>query len=213
VLARADAGDLAILGTGVQAMTHVEALGRVRPLRRIRAWSRDPANIARFVRAAARRLSVTVEPARSAREAVDGADIICTVTASHDPVLHGEWVAGGAHINAVGASVRTTRETDTEMVRRAAVYVDRRESALAEAGDILVPIGEGAIGPGHIRGELGELLEGRVAGRGGDSEITLFKSLGLAIEDLAAADIVLRNAIRRNIGQPVELGSIRDAFG
>jgi ornithine cyclodeaminase len=212
-LARASAGDLAILGTGVQAMTHLEALACVSRLRRVRAWSRDRSNVDRFVARAQSRLSIDVEPAPSAESAVRGADIICTVTAAREPVLSGAWVADGAHVNAVGASVRSTREVDTELVRRAAVYVDRRESALAEAGDVLVPIAEGAIDPSHIRGELGELLEGRVRGRDVDADVTLFKSLGLAIEDLAAADIVLRNAVTEGAGQLVDFGTSHDAHG
>jgi ornithine cyclodeaminase len=212
-LARPAASDLAIIGTGVQAMTHLEALACVRRITRVRAWSRDPHNVERFVDRAAARLSIEVEAARSAADAVRGADIICTVTASREPVLEGKWVADGAHVNAVGASVRTAREVDTALVRRSAVFVDRCESALNEAGDVLVPIGEGVIDAGHIRGELGDLLEGRIAGRRDAREVTLFKSLGLAIEDLAAADVVLRNAAAEGAGTLVDFGRSHDAHG
>jgi ornithine cyclodeaminase len=213
LLARADAGDLALIGTGVQAITHLEAIASVRSLRRIRAWSRDRRNVGRFVERAAARLSIAVEPAASAEDAVDGADIICTVTASRDPVVEGAWVADGAHVNAVGASVRTARETDTAVVQRSALYVDLRESALHEAGDVLIPIGEGSIDAAHIRGDLAELVTGRVRGRDVDADVTMFKSLGLAIEDLAAADIVMRNAAAENAGELMDFGRTHDAFG
>jgi ornithine cyclodeaminase len=212
-LARPDAGDLAIIGTGVQAMMHLEAMICVRSIRRVRTYSRNPANVGRFAKEAARRMGIGVEPSRSARDAVDGADIICTVTASHTPVVEGAWIKAGAHINAVGASLRSARELDTEAVRRSAMYVDRRESALAEAGEILIPMNAGMLDANHIRGEIGELLESRIAGRSSDDEVTLFKSLGLAIEDLAAADVVLRNAAEQGIGQFIELGTAHDADG
>jgi ornithine cyclodeaminase len=158
-------------------------------------------------------MGIKVEPSPSARDAVRGADIICTVTASHTPVVEGAWISPGAHINAIGASMRTSRELDTDAVARSAMYVDRQESALAEAGEILIPMAGGALDPSHIRGELGELLEGRIAGRTSAEEITLFKSVGLAIEDLAAADVVLRNAAEQGVGQFIELGTARDADG
>jgi ornithine cyclodeaminase len=208
-LAREDAGDLALLGTGVQAMTHLEAMLQARRIRRVRAWSPQEASVARFVARAAERFGVTVEAAASARDAVSGADIICTVTSSREPVLHGEWIAPGAHVNAVGSSVRTTRELDTEAVRRAALFVDRRESTLNEAGDFLMPRAEGAIGDDHIRAELGEVLAGTHPGRGSAAEVTLFKSLGLAVEDVASAHHIHEQATRIGAGAWVELGGER----
>jgi ornithine cyclodeaminase len=142
--------------------------------------------------------------------AVRGADIVCTVTASREPVLRGEWLAHGAHVNAVGAALSTTRELDTEAVRRARLFVDRRESAMAESGDVLIPIAEGAITAGHIKGELGELLLGRVLARVSEDEVTLFKSLGLAIEDVAAAQHIHQQGIARGLGTRVSLGGLRD---
>ncbi|MGH7562354.1 MAG: ornithine cyclodeaminase family protein [Gemmatimonadales bacterium] len=205
-LARPDAADLAILGSGVQARTHLEAMAIVRDLRRVRAWSPTPRRLAAFVRWAGESLGVEVEPANDARGAVLGADLVCTVTASATPVVDGTWLAPGAHVNAVGASVATTRELDAWAVARSRLFVDRRESALSEAGDFLLAKSEGAFGEEHIRGEIGEVFAGRVAGRTGPGDITLFKSLGLAVEDLAAATHVLRAAEEASAGVVVELG-------
>jgi ornithine cyclodeaminase len=140
---------------------------------------------------------------------VEGADLICTVTASSEPVLRGEWIAAGCHINAVGASTPGARELDTAAVVRGRLVVDRRESALNEAGDFLIPRREGAVSDAHILGELGEVLLGRVTPRTGPTEVTIFKSLGLAIEDLAAGDLVLRRAEAAGAGLLVELGGRR----
>jgi alanine dehydrogenase len=207
LLARGGASSLAILGTGVQARTHLEAMCAVRPIARARVWSRDAAAVRAFAERESRRHGVEVEPARSAREAVGGAEIICTVTSSREPVLAGEWLADGAHVNAVGASLPFARELDTAATVRGRLYVDRRESALNEAGDFLIPRREGAIGDDHIVGELGELLLGRVPGRQSAAEVTIFKSLGLAVEDVAAAAFIYGRAEGR--GSSVELGGER----
>jgi ornithine cyclodeaminase len=208
-LAREDAGDLAILGTGVQADTHLEAMLAARPLRRIRAWSRGAEHVRAFAERAARRHDVRVEPAPSARDAVEGADLVCTVTASREPVVEAGWIAAGAHVNAVGASVKTARELDSDTVARARLFVDRRESALAEAGDFLIPRGEGRIPEAHILAELGEVLLGRHPGRRSRDEVTVFKSLGLAVEDLAAARLAHARALASGAGTWVELGGER----
>jgi ornithine cyclodeaminase len=200
LLAREEAADLAILGTGVQARTHLAALREVRPLRRVRVWSRDPANARRFAAAESARHGLAVEPAASAREAVAGAEIICTVSAAVEPILHGDWIAPGAHVNAVGACTPNARELDTAAVVRSRLFVDRRESALHEPGEILTPLREGAIGEDHILGEIGELLIGKVVGRRDARDVTLFESLGVTVEDLAAARHVYRQALERGRG-------------
>jgi alanine dehydrogenase len=205
LLARTDAGDLAILGAGMQAMPHLEAMRCARPIHRVRVWSRTPARAAAFRERASRHLGVQVETCATAREAVVDADIICTVTASREPVLAGDWVAPGAHINAVGTSLATARELDTTAVRRARCFVDRRESAMHEAGELLIPRSEGAIGDDHIVAELGELVAGAAPGRLLPNDITLFKSLGLAIEDLAAAHHVRVKALAAGAGTWAEL--------
>ena len=210
LLAREGAGDLAILGTGVQARTHLEAMAVGRPLRRVRVFSRDAGRVRAFAEQAARRHDIAVEPAASAQEAVEGADIICTVTSSREPVLRGDWIAAGAHVNAVGASVPAARELDTAAVVRSRLFVDRRESALNEAGDVLIPKREGALGDDHIVAEIGEVLIGNAPGRGSSQEITLFKSLGLAIEDVASAHVIYANAEAAGAGTWVELGGARD---
>jgi ornithine cyclodeaminase/alanine dehydrogenase-like protein (mu-crystallin family) len=209
VLARDDAGDLGILGSGVQARSHLEAMAAVRPLRRVRVFSPHAPRLASFVSWALERLGITVEPKSSPQEVVVGADLICTTTASRTPVVQGEWVEPGAHINAVGSSIPTARELDSAAVALGRLFVDRRESAINEAGDYLIPLGEGAIGAGHIQGELGDVLTGAVPGRTGGSEITIFKSLGIAVEDLASAHHVLRKAEARDIGLVTELGGLR----
>ncbi|GJG89022.1 ornithine cyclodeaminase [Gemmatimonadetes bacterium T265] len=208
-LAREGAADLAILGAGVQAETHLEAMCLARPVARVRVWSRTPDRARRFARRAADRLAIDVQPAASAEAAVDGAAIVCTVTASREPVLRGAWLAPGTHVNAVGASLPAARELDTEAVRRARLYVDRRESALAEAGDFLIPKRTGAVADDHIVGELGELLLGHVVGRRSAAEVTLFKSLGLAVEDVAAAHHVYARAVAVGAGTRVSFGGER----
>jgi ornithine cyclodeaminase/alanine dehydrogenase-like protein (mu-crystallin family) len=205
-LARADAADVAILGTGVQARTHLEAMCVVRPVRRVRVWSRSADAVRAFADRESEQRGIPVEAAPSARAAVDGAQIICTVTASREPVLAGAWLAEGSHVNAVGASLPFARELDTAAVARGRFYVDRRESALNEAGDFLIPKREGAIGDDHIVGELGELVLGRIPGRRTDTEVTIFKSLGLAVEDVAAAHFLYERARDGGRGARVELG-------
>jgi ornithine cyclodeaminase len=145
-------------------------------------------------------LPAPVAGCASAAEAVAGAGIVVTATTSPDPVLCRDWIAPGAHINAVGAYLPTTRELDTATVAAAALFAESRESVHCESGDYLLALAEGAIGPGHVRAELGELLTGQAAGRGDDQQITVFKSLGLAIEDLAAAALVYRKAAEAGAG-------------
>jgi ornithine cyclodeaminase len=211
LLARDDAGDLAILGSGVQARSHLEAMLAVRRIRRIRVWSRNYDHAVQFAEAESRRHNVGIEPVPTAQEAVSGADIICTTTAAPEPILRGEWIAAGAHINAVGSSVPFSREMDTAAVVKSRLFVDRRESTLNEAGDFLFPKQEGAISDDHILGEVGEVLIGKVVGRQSPQEITLFKSLGLAVEDVAAARHVYQKAIAQGRGTWVELGGSRHA--
>lgn len=208
LLARDDAEDLAILGAGTQARTHLEAMIVVRPIRRVRIWSRTTDHARALAQHARERFDVHADVCATPAQAVAHASIVCTTTASPTPILEGAWLAAGAHVNAVGACIPTTRELDTEAVRRARLYVDRRESALAEPGDILVPIDEGAITADHIVAEVGELMLDRAPslGRRSPDEITIFKSLGLAVEDVAAAQHVYRKAHMNGVGTWVALG-------
>jgi alanine dehydrogenase len=207
LLAREEAGDLALLGAGVQARTHLAALREVRKLRRVRVWSRRPESARRFAAAESARHGLPVEATPSAEAAVAEADLVCTVTSSHQPVLAGSWLAAGSHVNAVGASLAAARELDSAAVARARLFVDRRESAVNESGDFLMPLREGAIHEDHILGEIGDLLLGRVAGRRAAEDITLFKSLGLAAEDLAAAHHVYLRALALGRGLRLDGGA------
>jgi ornithine cyclodeaminase/alanine dehydrogenase-like protein (mu-crystallin family) len=205
LLARADAAELAILGAGVQARTHLEAIAAVRPLRRVRIWSRNPERAVELVKASAARYSASIEAVPSAEAAVRGADVVATVTSSPVPVLQRAWVKDGAHINAVGSSIPTTREIDSATMAAARLFVDRRESALNEAGDVLMPIREGAFNADHIQAELGDVIIGADPGRRSATELTLFKSLGLAVEDVAAAAFILKRARETGVGQTVRM--------
>ncbi len=215
LLANADASELAILGAGVLALPHLDAVCAVRPIKRVRVWTRSGGEAGgraqQFAeRARARHGALEIVVCESVREAVDGADVVCTITSSRIPVLEGAWLSPGTHVNAVGASLATARELDSAAVSRARLYVDRRESALAEAGDFLVPRSEGAITDAHIVGELGELVLGAIPGRTSASEITLFKSLGLAVEDVAALRHIYTRAQAIGAGTLVELGGRRE---
>jgi ornithine cyclodeaminase/alanine dehydrogenase-like protein (mu-crystallin family) len=211
ILARPDADDLAILGSGTQARTHLEAMTVVRDIRRVRAWSRDSGHARSFAESASAHGRVRVEVSATAREAVEGANIICTTTSAAEPVLEGRWISPGAHVNAVGFAGPTGRELDAEAVARARLFADRRESIESEAGDFLIAKSEGAVGDDHVAGELGEVLLGKVQGRTSPDQITLFESLGLAIEDLAAVNHVYQRARASGKGTSVELGGERHA--
>jgi ornithine cyclodeaminase/alanine dehydrogenase-like protein (mu-crystallin family) len=206
LLARPGAGDLAVIGTGVQARSHVLAFSRTRELSSIRVAGRVPARAQAFAAALGPQRGVPVTACASARDAVDGADVIVTATSSAQPVLRREWVRDGAHINAVGACLPGARELDTATVAAAALFADSRESLFHESGDFLLAQAEqpAAVGPGHFRGELGQVLTGAVPGRSGDAEITVFESLGLAIEDLAAALAAYAKAAATGAGQWVD---------
>jgi ornithine cyclodeaminase/alanine dehydrogenase-like protein (mu-crystallin family) len=216
LLAREDAAVLAIVGTGVQGQMHAAAIPLVRPIREIRMFSRNarraggpPAPVPpgqeqdRQARLSSTTTTTTI--AATAEECVRGADIIVTATSSREPVLRREWLSPGVHINAVGSSIAAARELDGATVAAAALFVDRCESMVNESGDYLFALQEGAIaGPEHIRAELGELLTGQAQGRRSPDEITLFKSLGLAIEDLASASFLYEKATRLGRGTVVD---------
>jgi ornithine cyclodeaminase len=196
LLARPESKTLALLGAGTQGRSHLEAMREVLPIEHVRAWSRTPGSASELE---------GVEEVATAEEAVRGADVVVTATAAREPIVEREWFAGGVHINAVGSSIKSTRELDTATVVASSLFVDRRESTFNEAGDYLFPLAEGAIGPDHVRGELGELLIGAVEGRRSDSELTLFKSLGIGVEDLAAAELVVERAAAEGVGVEVDL--------
>ena len=198
LLARPGAAELAIIGTGVQGQAHAHALATTRPLAGIRMTGRDQARAREVAADLAGALGVPVTAAGSVPEAVDGADIVVTATSSSQPVLRREWLAAGSHVNAVGACLPQTRELDTATMAEAALFADSRESVLNEAGDYLLAAREGVENP--VRAELGELLTGTAPGRADDDEITVFESLGLAAEDLAAAIYLYQKAATRGAG-------------
>jgi ornithine cyclodeaminase len=206
LLSREDAGDLAIIGAGTQAHTHLQAMLSVRKIRRVRVYSLPLEGAYEFAEREGKRHGVEVEVKETAKEAVEGADIICTTTTAKEPVVAGAWIAPGAHLNAVGAFTPTSRELDSALVAKSRLYVDRRESTLNEAGEFLIPKSEGLIDDNHIVAELGEVLLGKAPARQSFHEITLFKSLGIAIEDLAAAHYVLQKAGETNAGTWLEIG-------
>jgi len=199
-LSRSGACQLTIIGAGVQARSHLEAIACVRTVKRVRVVSRTAEGAQQFVREVSPAYSFPVEVAPTVEAALKGADIIVTVTNALDPVLRLEWISPGAHINAVGTYSPAAREIDSATMKAASLFVDRRESAQNEAGEYLLAAKEGEIGPEHIRAELGEVLVGLKGGRQSADEITLFKSLGLAVEDLAAADFIFRQAQRQKAG-------------
>jgi ornithine cyclodeaminase/alanine dehydrogenase-like protein (mu-crystallin family) len=198
-MARRDAAVLAVIGSGVQAHSHLEALPLVRDFREIRVWSPNAKRLQQFAAAH------NVTPCESAERAVRDADVIVLATSSITPVIDDAWVAPGAHVIAVGACRPTHRETDPRLVARSLVVVDSRAAAMREAGDILLAIEDGLIGPDHVSAELGEVAAGARPGRQRDAQVTLFKSLGLAIEDVVSAGLAYRRARAAGCGILVPL--------
>jgi len=189
LLARDDASTLGLFGHGVQAAVHIEAICAVRPINEIRVWGRSQDKARAFAKEHAGLASAKIVAVADPREAA-ACDVICTTTSSNEPVLRGEWVRPGAHVNLVGAHAPTTREADTGLIKAGRLYVDSLASAFAEAGDILIPIEEGAISRDHVIGEIGALQLGRIPGRTGEADITIYKSLGVVAQDLVAAHAV-----------------------
>src|SRR5256886_1402284 len=204
VLARGDSSDLAIIGAGVQARPHLIAIACIRDLKRVRVVAQHFERAEKFVADMQPHCSFQIEPVESAKAAALDADIIVTATTSREPVLRREWISPGTHINAIGTFSPKAREIDTATMVDATLFADARESVLNEAGDYLLAAAEGAIGPEHIRAELGEVLIGAHPGRTSRAEITLFKSLGLAIEDLAAAAHAYQKANEQGVGEWIE---------
>jgi ornithine cyclodeaminase len=205
LLARPDAARLALIGSGVQAYSHLTAMAAVRALREVRVWSPNRSHCAALARSAEAELGIEARVGAGPRDVVEGADIICTVTSSPVPVVRSSWIQPGAHVNAVGAHRATDRELDSDTVRRARVFVDHTPSAMVEAGDILIPIAEGGVGRAHVLGDLADLVGGHVAGRLGDADVTVFKAVGVAITDIAAAAHAYERASATGVGAAVSL--------
>lgn len=208
LLAREDAVSLAIIGSGVQAHAHLRSLLLVRRFADVRIHSRSAEHARALVDAGAQEYgdAVQFKISPSAREAVEGADVVVTATNSPTPVIERSWLAPGTHVNAIGASIASSREIDVATIAAAELFVDSCESASNEAGDYRLALSEGAIaGPQHIRAELGEVVIGTHPGRSGADALTLFRSLGLAVEDLAAAELAVASARRAGAGVEVAL--------
>lgn len=207
LLARADAAVVAIIGSGVQARTQLEAVCTVRDIEQVRVFSLNSSEAAQYAVDLAGKgpipSNIAVMP--DAQSAITGADIICTATTSSTPVLDGRWLDNGVHINGVGSFTPTMQEIDERTVQRALVVVDSRKAALSEAGDLIVPLQDGSITAHHIAAELGEIVAGSHPGRTTASQITFFKSVGVAVQDAAAASIALANAQELDLGTTIRL--------
>ncbi len=188
-LARPEASTLGLFGSGVQAGSHLEAICTVRKIEEVRVWSRSWESACNFVERHVAGSRARLVPVRDPGSAAS-CDVVCATTAAAKPILRGEWVRPGAHVNLVGAHTATTREADTALIKRARVYVDSLQAALIEAGDILIPISEGVLKSSDVVGEIGSVLLGELVGRINDEEVTVYKSVGLVAQDLAAASVV-----------------------
>ncbi|MDX2144403.1 MAG: ornithine cyclodeaminase family protein [Rhodospirillaceae bacterium] len=206
-LARADARTLGMIGCGEEAHVHIPAMLAVRKFAEVLVWGRNAERAKAFVDHLHLPAGVTARAVASAEQVVAASDVICTVTSAATPILMGQWIKPGTHLNLVGSAVATTAEVDSECVKRARFYVDYREAAMAQAGELLNAIKAGVVTTDHIVGEIGEVLIGKVPGRRSADEITLYKSLGIAAQDLTAAEYVYTAARNANVGVSVDLGS------
>jgi ornithine cyclodeaminase len=204
-LARANASTMAIIGSGVQARSHLEAYAAVRTLRSVRVWSPNERSRARFVDEMSGQVGARIDDCRSAEQAVEGADLVVLVTSSPTPVIEDSWISAGAHVVCVGACRPDQREMSPLLVKRSRLFVDSRAAALVESGDVVMGIREQHFDAAHVAGELGELVLGRVGGRQHDGQVTIFKSLGMAVEDVVSADLVLRKALETGAGTELTL--------
>ena len=192
-LARPESMTHGIFGTGVQAVTHIDAIAAVRPIARHVIWGRDPAKASALAKELSARTGFDIVATQEPRDAAD-CDVVSTVTAAREPVLSGDWIRPGTHVNLVGAHEPDTREADSDLIGRARVYVDWLESALKESGDLLIPVREGRIGEDHVVGEIGAVLNGSLDGRRDDEEVTVYVSLGTVAQDLFAAALLLETS-------------------
>jgi alanine dehydrogenase len=205
LLATDAASVLAIIGSGVQARSHLQALECAFELSQVRVWSPTPQHQMAFLEDMESSTHAKLVGTDSAEQAVQGADLVVLATASSEPVVQNEWIKAGAHVISVGACRPDQREMDPALVQRGRLFVDSRAAALAESGDVVLGIQERRFTASHIAGEIGELIAGKVEGRRSPRDVTIFKSLGLAVEDVAAADLAYRRAITQDVGRELEL--------
>ena len=192
-LAQQNAKSLAIIGSGVQAKSHIEAMMQVRAIETVRIYSRNSNSASQLAKETRALFGIECDVETSPQNAAAGAEIICTVTSSRDPVIYAEWLAPGCHLNLVGAHSPDMREVDTATIQRASVFLEDTEMALKEAGDIAIPIAEGELKLDQIKGDIAEVYLGNKIGRSSRSEITLYKSLGNAIQDITAAHVLYKS--------------------
>jgi alanine dehydrogenase len=204
-LAHADSTVLTVLGSGVQARSHVETLCRIQPFRDVRAWSPTPDHLARFVADAASLTSASVERAATAESAVRGADVVVLATSSAIPVVQSDWISPGTLIVSLGAYRPEMREMDPLLVSRSRIIVDSRAAALVEAGDMVLGIREGRFTAAHIVGEIGEVVAGRIPGRRSADDVVIFKSLGMAVEDVVCAQLAYQRARATGAGREIAI--------
>ena len=204
-LANPNASTLAIIGSGVQARSHLEAYQHVRQLKEVRIWSPNPRSRASFVDDMSPTVNIPIRAMETAEQAVRGADLIVLVTSSPTPVIQDQWVGDGAHVVCVGACRPNQQEMPPQLVKRSRLYVDSSAAAVVESGDVVMNIAAGLFDKSHIRGEIGELVLGRIDGRKSSNEVTVFKSLGMAVEDVVAADLVFRRAVEEGAGTELTL--------
>jgi ornithine cyclodeaminase/alanine dehydrogenase len=200
-LARPDARVVTIFGAGVQAESQLEAIAVVRPIEQVWVVARMESSAERFAHAMTRRLNIPVQAASTVQAAVEAADIIVTATSAHEPVFSGDWLRPGVHINSIGAHTPDARELDDATIRRAKIVTDLKSACLAETGDLIQPIERGLLRPEQIHGDMGEVILGRKPGRESQEEITLFKSVGLAVQDVATAAEIYQQALSQSVGR------------
>lgn len=205
LLARKDASRLLILGCGEQARRHIHSIRSVRNIETVSIWGRNHERCAAFAKTVSEAEKINIEIVENLQTAVSAADLICTTTSTKTPILNGEWLSPGVHINLVGSAIPTTAEVDDACVSRSKFFVDYRPAAMAAAGELLIAIKNGAVGEDHIAAEIGEVAQGIAAGRTSDDEITVYKSLGVSAQDLAAAHIIYEKATRQGFGINVDL--------
>ncbi len=200
-MARADVSVAGGLGMGVQARTQVLGMCSVRPIQKVLCFAVDPPEQQQaFADEMSQRLGILIEMTKSVQEVVEQADVLALATTSHDPIVSGEWLRPGTHINSVGSHTPTARELDTASVTRSKVVCDLTAACMAEAGDLLLPIQEGTFSQDKVFAELGDVVTGRKKGRENDQEITLFKSVGLSVQDIATAHLVYQKALEQGVG-------------
>lgn len=205
LLARKDASKLLVLGCGEQAARHIHSMRAVRNIKSVSVWGRNEERCTEFAKTVGDKENIDIDITGDLAEAVPAADIICTTTSAKEPIMKGEWLSPGVHVNLVGSAIPTTAEVDNDCVARSSFFVDYRPAAMAAAGELLNAIKNGAVTEKHIAAEIGEVAMGGAPGRTNDDDITVYKSLGVSAQDLAAAHILYEKSVKEGFGTEVNL--------